>query len=152
MNSVQLSNLALNAMGLPNATFIASDLDERLQQNTARVMKEVISQRLISDGAELFRQKGSRYKWQGGLVVNRNSRVSAGFWTKVNSDLNELPDPRPEIPAILLFCHFSISEEKLHVWAIPDDVAIHAAIPGSPGIAVGHSSRQFSIRTSIPPR
>lgn len=95
-------------------------------------MQEIVCQRLRAGGATLEKQRGSRYSWGDGIVLIRNGRIGGGFWTNIPpSQLDDLRRVMADHPAIFLFGYFDPTLDKLHVWAIPGDVAIRtlATIP-----------------------
>lgn len=132
MNSAELSASALSQLELADGAFRAPELNERQRRNAGRVMQEIVIQRLQTGGTEIVRQRGARYEWGEGIILNRNTRVGDGFWTTMPSaQLNDLRQITADHPAIFLFCFFEVAEENLHVWAIPDDVALRtlATVP-----------------------
>lgn len=132
MNSTELSAKVLRQLAVNNADFTPPKLSEKQKRNAANVMQEIPLQRLQASGQQLVRQRGLRYKWGDGIILNRNSRVGDTFWTNMPpAQLDELKKLTASNPSIFLFCYFAISQSKLHVWAIPDDIAIQtiAKIP-----------------------
>lgn len=127
MNSAELSTLALSSISSSDFEFAPPTLSERGKRNAGKVMKEIPVQRLQVGGQEMVRDRGSRYWWGDGIIINRNSRVGGGFWTNMPpSQLADLRQVTADHPAIFLFCYFELSEEKMHVWAIPDEVTIQS--------------------------
>lgn len=127
MNSAELSNKALAQISVADFEFDTPALSEKGKRNAGKVMKEILLQRLQSGGEDLQRERGSRYWWGEGIVLNRNSRVGGGFWTNMPpSQLDDLRQVTADHPAIFLFCYFEVAKHKLHVWAIPDDVTIRS--------------------------
>lgn len=87
-------------------------------------MLQVISSRLGADGY-LERQKGSRFAWKDGIVLIRNSRVASGFWSNIpESQLDDLDEISQSRPTVMLLCHFDLDESRLHVWAVPTEIAL----------------------------
>jgi len=132
MNSTELSAKVLTQLAIDNAGFVPPKLSEKQKRNAGNVMQEIPLQRLQAVGKKLVRQRGLRYQWGDGIILNRNSRVGDTFWTNMPPvQLDELKKLAASNPSIFLFCYFAISQSKLHVWAIPDDIAIQtiAKIP-----------------------
>lgn len=127
MNSAELAEQALNQIQTAEAEFNPPELHERFRRNAGRAMQEIVAQRLKEGGTPLEQQKGSRYRWGEGIILNRNSRVGVGFWSNMpRSQLDDLRQVMSERPAIFLFCFYQLDEARLHVWAIPDELAIRA--------------------------
>ncbi|TWU54897.1 5-methylcytosine-specific restriction enzyme B [Rubripirellula tenax] len=127
MNSDELSAKALTQISATGLEFDAPPLGEKLKRNAGKVMKEIPLQRLQAGGEPLNQQRGSRYQWGEGIILNRNSRVGGGFWTNMPpSQLEDLRQVTADHPAIFLFCYYEITDGKLHVWAIPDEVAFRS--------------------------
>lgn len=127
MNSADLSAKALSPISIADFEFDAPVLSEKGKRNAGKVMKEIPLQRLQSGGKKLHRDRGSRYWWGEGIVMNRNSRVGGGFWTNMPpSQLDDLRQVTADHPAIFLFCYFEIPKHKLHVCAIPDEVTLRS--------------------------
>ena len=132
MNSIELSAKVLTQLAIGNPGFAPPKLSEKQKRNAGNVMQEIPLQRLQAGGQKLVRQRGLRYQWGDGIILNRNSRVGDTFWTNMPpAQLEELKKLAASSPSIFLFCYFVISQSKLHVWAIPDDIAIQtiAKIP-----------------------
>ncbi len=132
MNSAELAANVLSQLESTDLAFNPPELDEKGKRNAARMMQEIVCQRLRAGGRTLEKQRGSRYAWGDGIVLIRNGRVGGGFWTNVPpSQLEDLRRVMADHPAIFLFGYFDPSLDKLHVWAIPDDIAIRtlATIP-----------------------
>ena len=92
-------------------------------------MKEIVIQRLGSNGSPIESQKGSRYVWRDGIVLNRNSRVGLGFWSSMSSSqFLSLQAAIAGKPGAFLFCHFDVENGSFHAWAIPFDLAIKALV------------------------
>lgn len=125
MNSAELAANALSQLELNEIAFNPPELDEKAKRNAGRTMQEIVCQRLQAGGERLTKQRGSRYTWRGGIILNRNNRSGGGFWTNVPpSQLEDLRRVMADHPAIFLFAYFEPSLNTLHAWAIPDDVAI----------------------------
>jgi hypothetical protein len=77
MNSIDYANQILNQLSLASAGFRAPPLNEMQKRNAGAIIKAIVSQRLASSGAPIDSQKGSRYAWDGGIILNRNSRVTS---------------------------------------------------------------------------
>ena len=132
MNSSDFASQVLNQMSQANIAFKAPPLNEMQKRNAGAVMKEVILQRLASSGATIEGQKGSRFSWNDGVVLNRNSRVGLGFWSSIPStQIVNLQQAMAGKPATFLLCHFDVENGALHTWAVPNDVAMKsiATIP-----------------------
>jgi len=132
MNSAELAANVLSQLESTETAFAPPELDEKGKRNAGRMMQEIVCQRLRAGGATLTKQRSSRYAWGDGIILNRNGRVGGGFWTNVPpSQLADLRQVMADQPAIFLFGYFELSCNRLHVWAIPDDVAIRtlATIP-----------------------
>lgn len=127
MNSSEFSDRVLDHLALATNAFVPPPLNEMQKRNAGAVMKEIVVQRLGAGGTPIERQKNSRYKWEGGIILNRNSRVGNGFWSNIPpSQLADLNRLMPAGPSIFLFCHFDVEEAVLHTWAVPDTVALSA--------------------------
>jgi len=127
MNSTELSAKVLTQLAVENADFLPPKLGEKQKRNAGNVMKEIPLQRLQASGQQLVRQRGLRYQWGDGIILNRNSRVGVSFWTNMPpSQLEELRQVTADHPSIFLFCYFEVAQGKMHAWAIPDDIAIRA--------------------------
>lgn len=125
MNSVELSAKVLSQLEALHAAFEPPELDEKGKRNAGRMMQEIVCQRLQSSSTEVVRQKGNRYLWGDGVLLNRNARVSGGFWTSIpQSQLEELREIATNNPAVLLFCYFDVAGKRLHAWALPANLAI----------------------------
>lgn len=127
MDSVELAERALSQIQATGQNFNPPELVERFKRNAGRAMQAIIVQRLEAGGIPLEQQKSSRYRWGEGIVLNRNSRVGVGFWSNMPpSQLEDLRQVMSEDSAIFLFCFYQVSQARLHVWAIPDTLAIRA--------------------------
>jgi hypothetical protein len=127
MNSAELAAKVLSQLESTDSAFNPPELDEKGKRNAGRMMQEIICNRLRASGSTLTRQRNSRYEWGEGIILNRNGRVGGGFWTNVPpSQLIDLRQVIADQPAVFLFGYFEISRNRLHAWAIPDDVAIRA--------------------------
>lgn len=125
MNSVELAAKVLSQLESVHPAFEPPELDEKAKRNAGRVMQEIVCQRLQSSGIELVRQKGTRYLWGDGVLLNRNARVSGGFWTNIpQTQLDELREISTSNPSVLLFCYFNVADKRLHAWALPANLAI----------------------------
>lgn len=125
MNSSELATKALSQLESTAVAFRLPKLDEQGKRNAGRVMQEVICNRLQADGSILKRQRGSRYAWNDGIILNRTSRVAGGFWTNIPpSQVTDLRRVMADQPAIFLFTQFDVEGKALHVWAIPADLGI----------------------------
>ena len=108
---------------IPNE-FTAPQLDEKGKRNAGAVMLSVVSSRLAATG-NLERQRASRFAWNDGIVLIRNSRVSNGFWSNIPaSQLDAVAGIAKSRSTVLLLCHFQLDESKLHVWAVPAEIAL----------------------------
>jgi MoxR-like ATPase len=157
MNSDELSAKALTQISITDFEFKSPLLGEKVKRNAGKVMKEIPLQRLQAGGQKLSQQRGSRYQWGEGILLNRNSRVADGFWSNMPpSQLDELRQVTVDHPAIFLFCHFSIDEGQMHVWAIPDHVAFRclATVPenksGLKTIYIDIGTQRFSYASDAP--
>ena len=125
MNSSELSATVLSQFASTSNTFDPPELDEKAKRNAGRVMQEIVAQRLQHSGTQLLREKAMRYRWGQGVLLNRNSRVSSGFWTNIApTQLDELREISNNEAAVLLFCYFDLEKHNLHTWAIPAELAI----------------------------
>ncbi|QEG40777.1 hypothetical protein [Roseimaritima ulvae] len=157
MNSDELSVKALTQVSIAEFEFEAPPLCEKVKRNAGKVMKEIPVQRLQAGGQQLSQQRGSRYQWGEGIILNRNSRVSGGFWTNMpSSQLEDLRQVTADYPAIFLFCYYEIPQSKLHVWAVPDEVAIRslATVPenqsGVKTVFIDLRTQRFSYADDAP--
>jgi len=132
MNSNEFSDRVLTQLFVANDTFAPPPLNEMQKRNASAVMKEIVVQRLAAGGSSVERERHSRYKWDGGIILSRNSRVGSGFWSNMpSSQLASLLQLMSTGPALFLFCHFDVEGGILHTWAVPDTVALEsiASIP-----------------------
>jgi hypothetical protein len=129
MNSTEYANHILNQLMHSNDSFCPPPLNEMQKRNAGAAMKEIIAQRLSSNGSPIENHKGSRFVWSDGIVLNRNSRVGLGFWSSMpSSQILSLQQTMAGKPGAFLFCHFDVENGSFHVWAIPNDLAIKAFV------------------------
>ena len=127
IDSSELSKRILQQISQTPAGFVAPQIDEKIKRNAARVMQEIVRQRLQSGGTDLVQQKNSRYAWGDGVILNRNSRVGDLFWTNLPpAQITELMQVASEKPAVFLFCFFDMEEKKIDCWALPDKLAFRS--------------------------
>ncbi len=89
------------------------------KRNAGAVMKEIVVQRLAASGSPVEKQKHSRYKWEGGIILSRNTRVGNGFGSNMpSSQLATLHQLMSAAPSLFLFCYFDVEPGFLHTWAI----------------------------------
>lgn len=129
MNSIDYSNQVLNQLSQGNGVFQAPPLVEIQKRNAGTIMRAIVTQRLAFGGAPVDTQKGSQYAWNGGIILNRNSRVGVGFWTNIpSSQITSLQQVMARKNAVFLFCHFDIEKGLLHAWAVPDSVTFKSIV------------------------
>ena len=129
MNSTEYANHILTQLLQANVAFRAPPLSEMQKRNAGAIMKEIVVQRLSSGGTLIESQKGSRYSWDSGIILSRNSRVGVGFWSNMpSSQIISLQQIMFEKSAVFLFCHFDVENGLFHAWAIPDSVAIKSIV------------------------
>jgi hypothetical protein len=127
IDSSELSKRILQQISQTPAGFVAPQIDEKIKRNAARVMQEIVRQRLQSGGTDLVQQKNSRYAWGDGVILNRNSRVGDLFWTTLPpAQITDLMQVASEKPAVFLFCFFDMKEKKIDCWALPDKLAFRS--------------------------
>jgi hypothetical protein len=127
IDSSELSEQILQQISKAPASFVAPQIEEKIKRNAARVMQEIVRQRLQSGGTDLVQQKNSRYAWGDGVILNRNSRVGDLFWTTLPpAQITDLMQVASEKPAVFLFCFFDMKEKKIDCWALPDKLAFRS--------------------------
>lgn len=124
MSTLEFAAEVLKTVQKAPQKFAAPQLDEKGKRNAGVVMLHVVTSRLGADSA-LERQKGSRFAWRDGIVLIRNSRVASGFWSNIpESQLDDVGEIAESRPTVMLLCHFELEESRLHVWAVPAEVAL----------------------------
>ena len=92
--------------------------------------------RLGQSGNQPQRVRHSLFKWNGGVIGLRNSRVADQFWTSllpsISEELHSLADKGP---VAYLFLHWDLEQGVFHAWAVPEDIAA-AAVADVPRDAV----------------
>ena len=83
MNSAELAANVLSQLESTDLAFNPPELDEKGKRNAARMMQEIVCQRLRAGGATLEKQRGSRYLWGDGIILIRNGSVGVFPWTQV---------------------------------------------------------------------
>lgn len=112
MNSAELAANVLSQLESSETAFNPPELDEKGKRNAARMMQEIVCQRLRAGGATLEKQRGSRYLWGDGIILIRNGRVGGGFLTNVPpSQLDDLRRVMADHPAIFLFGYSHVRTE-----------------------------------------
>jgi len=80
--------------------------------------------RLGQPGNQPEHVRHSLFKWNGGFIGLRNSRVADQFWTNlfpsVSEELHSLAD---KSPVAYLFLHWDLEQGVFHAWAVPEDIA-----------------------------
>ena len=92
--------------------------------------------RLGQPGNQPEHVRHSLFKWNGGFIGLRNSRVADQFWTNlfpsVSEELHSLAD---KSPVAYLFLHWDLEQGVFHAWAVPEDIAF-ASVADVPRDAV----------------
>ncbi len=92
--------------------------------------------RLGQSGNQPEHVRHSLFKWNGGFIGLRNSRVADQFWTNlfpsVSEELHSLAD---KSPVAYVFLHWDLEQGVFHAWAVPEDIAF-ASVADVPRDAV----------------
>ncbi|MCH8043552.1 MAG: DUF2461 family protein [Planctomycetes bacterium] len=132
MNHEEYSRAVLDSLREPPVEIPLIETEEARRNNAARCMTDFFCNRLSANGEVPRRIKHTTFQWMDGLVTLRNARVTDHHWStlqvKVAEQLHHEAETKPVV--YILLC-WAISDGKLHVWAIPEDVA-HVAFAEIP--------------------
>jgi hypothetical protein len=106
--------------------------EETRRNNAARCMARLLCNRLSTNGHGPEHIKHATYRWMDGVFALRNARITDHHWSTLQLNVAEqLPEDAETKPLAYVLTYWAISDGKLHVWAVPEDVAYRAfaAIP-----------------------
>lgn len=119
-----LAQKVLDCIREPPTKIPSIEMEETRRNNAARCMGQLFCNRLSSKGETPHRLKHTTYQWSGGLVALRNARIADHHWSTLQLRVAEqLHDEAESKPVVYVLTYWAISEDKLHAWAIPEDVA-----------------------------
>ena len=148
----------LRSLAQPPLDISAITIDDRRRRNAGRCMTTLACARLGQSGNQPEHVRHSLFKWNGGFIGLRNSRVADQFWTNlfpsVSEELHSLADKGP---VAYLFLHWDLEQGVIHAWAIPEDIAAPAvadvprdAVTGRSTILISPEDHQLKSSPDAP--
>ncbi|MDA1053172.1 MAG: AAA family ATPase [Planctomycetota bacterium] len=136
MTHSDFATAILRSLAQPSSDTSAIAIDDRRRRNAGRCMTALACARLGQPGNQPEHVRHSLFKWNGGFIGLRNSRVADQFWTNlfpsVSEELHSLAD---KSPVAYLFLHWDLEQGVFHAWAVPEDIAF-ASVADVPRDAV----------------
>ena len=136
MDHAHFAASILHSLAQPSSDTPAITIDDRRRRNAGRCMTTLACARLGQPGNQPEHVRHSLFKWNGGFIGLRNSRVADQFWTNlfpsVSEELHSLAD---KSPVAYLFLHWDLEQGVFHAWAVPEDIAF-ASVADVPRDAV----------------
>lgn len=136
MTHSEFADAILHNLAQPSSDATSITIDDRRRRNAGRCMTAFACARLARSGEQPQHVRHSLFKWNGGFIGLRNSRVADQFWTNllpsVSEELHSLTD---QGPVAYLFLHWDLQQGAFHAWAIPEEIASRAMVqvPPNPG-------------------
>jgi len=127
MDHAEYARQVLDALGQPPAGLPPFTLDEARRNNAARCMAAFLCHRLAQRDTAPEHLRFAMFHWNGGTVVQRNSRVTDHHWSNATpSIVEQIHTMAADQPVAYLLTYWEVDEGVLHAWAVPEDVAYQA--------------------------
>jgi hypothetical protein len=126
MDSAEYSRKLLTTVSNPPARDPTVTIDRQISHNAAHCMTSVICNRLVSTGVNPEPKGGTTYVWDQGIINIRNA-VKPFLWTNLRLTVaNNFHADAAAIPAAYFLACWQPTDDRLHVWTIPEPVMFDA--------------------------
>jgi hypothetical protein len=147
MDSAEYSTKLLATVSGPPTNDPVVTIDRKISHNAAHCMTSVICNRLASPGVDPQLEGGTTYRWADGIINVRNA-VKPFLWTNLRLTVaKDFHANAATLPAVYLMACWQPTDDKMHVWAIPERVMFDA-LPRHPEREM-KEKRTIQIKTNV---